>query len=125
MKTEKHLVNWLLARCALTGHATKIESTTGRGIPDLNFCLAGQEGWIEGKLARGTSVALRPEQFAWCQRRVRAGGRVFVIAAQGRCLFIWRLRLFERDFALISADEVLSWRFGYGKARLLEILRSK
>lgn len=51
---------------------------TGRGIPDLNFCSGGVEGWIENKVTSTLSVGLRPEQIAWLARRSRAGGRAFV-----------------------------------------------
>jgi hypothetical protein len=51
---------------------------TGRGIPDMNYCLDGAEGWIEGKQTSGWTVDLRPEQVAWLERRARAGGRVLI-----------------------------------------------
>lgn len=51
---------------------------TGRGIPDINYCGAGREGWVEFKQTAGNSAGLRPEQIGWIERRVRHGGRVFV-----------------------------------------------
>ena len=51
---------------------------TGRGIPDLNYCLDGQEGWIELKSTAAWAVKIEPGQVAWIERRARAGGRVFV-----------------------------------------------
>ena len=55
---------------------------TGRGVPDLNFCWRGIEGWVEFKLAKGWQVSLRPEQVGWLMRRSRAGGRTFIITRQ-------------------------------------------
>lgn len=51
---------------------------TGRGIPDLNGCLMGNEIWVELKAADGWKPHIRPEQIGWAERRARAGGRVFL-----------------------------------------------
>jgi len=51
----------------------------GTGCPDSNFCLDGVDGWIEFKYTEDYSVGLRPEQVGWISRRMRSGGRVFVI----------------------------------------------
>lgn len=48
------------------------------GVPDLNFCADGVEGWIECKQTEGWAVTLEPEQISWLTRRARNGGRVFV-----------------------------------------------
>ena len=61
------------------GHWQSIESfLTGLGIPDVNGCLEGHEFWIENKFTAGWTVKIRPQQIAWTERRVRAGGKVFV-----------------------------------------------
>ena len=52
--------------------------STGRGVPDLNYCCAGIEGWIECKATRAWRVAINPEQVAWAERRARHGGRTCV-----------------------------------------------
>jgi hypothetical protein len=46
-------------------------------VPDLNGCFDGVEIWVENKTTEGWAVGLRPEQYAWAARRMRAGGRVF------------------------------------------------
>jgi hypothetical protein len=52
---------------------------TGKGVPDLNGCMDGNEVWIEMKMTAHWAVQkMRPEQVAWIERRVRHGGRVFV-----------------------------------------------
>lgn len=48
------------------------------GVPDLNFCIDGVEGWVEMKQTDGWAVTLEPEQVSWLFRRHRNGGRVFV-----------------------------------------------
>jgi hypothetical protein len=50
------------------------------GVPDLEYCRAGATGWVELKAASGWVVDdVRPAQVAWAERRLRAGGRVFVL----------------------------------------------
>ena len=55
-----------------------IETTIGRGIPDLNGCIDGQEIWVEQKLTKGRRVTVTPEQVGWIERRLRHGGKVFI-----------------------------------------------
>ena len=60
-------------------HHVSVETgSTGRGIPDMEYCYNGQSGWVEFKRTGGWTVDLRPEQVAWLLRRSRAGGRCFV-----------------------------------------------
>lgn len=60
-------------------HWQSIESwSTGRGVPDANYCLSGHEGWIEFKQAKHWKVGIWPEQVGWIERRARAGGRAFM-----------------------------------------------
>lgn len=65
-------------------HWQRVESGTSRGIPDMNYCVDGAEGWIELKWTLGWTVDLRPEQVAWLMRRSRSGGRVHILVRQ-RC----------------------------------------
>lgn len=52
--------------------------STGQGVPDLNYCIAGAEGWVELKGTATNKVIITPQQVAWAERRLRAGGRVFL-----------------------------------------------
>jgi len=60
-------------------HFQRVETAgTGLGIPDLNYCARGTEGWLELKaMYEGWRVPLRPEQCAWHGQRIRAGGIVY------------------------------------------------
>jgi hypothetical protein len=61
-------------------HWQSIETgSTGRGIPDSNGCYNGVEFWCELKSTSGYAVVIRPEQIGWAERRIRAGGRVFLL----------------------------------------------
>ena len=51
----------------------------GPGVPDVNYCIGGMEGWLELKATENWSVPFRPGQPGWIARRVRAGGRVFIL----------------------------------------------
>lgn len=60
-------------------HWQRVETAgTGLGIPDLNYCYASHEGWLELKQCDGWQCGLRPEQAAWIGRRIRAGGNVHI-----------------------------------------------
>ena len=67
----------------------RVESgSTSEGIPDVNYCLRGVEGWLELKVGTITkrdphlvTLGLRPAQAFWLARRARAGGRASILAA--------------------------------------------
>lgn len=76
--TDAHL-RQLFPRHLSQVHFVAVETGgTGRGIPDLNGCFNGIEFWIELKRARYWRIDISAEQCAWAERRLRAGGRVFV-----------------------------------------------
>lgn len=52
--------------------------STGQGVPDMNGCLQGHEFWIENKVTSGWKVNFEVGQIAWAERRLRAGGVVFL-----------------------------------------------
>ena len=61
------------------GHLQPVETgLISAGVPDMNYCCDGVEGWVEMKQTRHWGVTLEPEQVSWLHRRARCGGRVFV-----------------------------------------------
>jgi hypothetical protein len=78
---------WQLIRKNVPGHLVRIENHAGTGQPDVNYCIAGVEGWIELKYLEAfpkrqdTMVRIphfEPEQRIWLTQRKNAGGRVFL-----------------------------------------------
>ena len=63
------------------GHACAIEShATSAGIPDLNYCINGNEGHIELKVGtKRKPPYLRPTQHRWFVLRNRAKGKAFFL----------------------------------------------
>jgi hypothetical protein len=62
----------------IRGHWQSVETgSTGKGVPDANYCIDGVEGWVECKWTRAWAVGVEPEQVAWAERRMRNGGRVW------------------------------------------------
>jgi len=60
-------------------HWQSVETwSTGQGVPDCNYCGDGTEGWIEFKFTSIFKVNVGAEQVGWIERRMRAGGNVFV-----------------------------------------------
>ena len=49
------------------------------GVPDVNGCRGGVEVWLELKATDAWAVVVRPEQCGWAERRMRSGGRVFLL----------------------------------------------
>jgi hypothetical protein len=61
-------------------HACRVENRAGRGMSDVNACRDRVEVWIELKVQKGPRLRFEPSQFLWIGQRLRAGGRVFVLA---------------------------------------------
>jgi hypothetical protein len=64
----------------------RIENVTTNGTPDVNYCIEGDEGWVELKAwervrlsGRFTVPKLREEQAAWLLRRGKVGGRAHLL----------------------------------------------
>lgn len=94
MTRETSLWNWL-SKAKSTHrehlHMTRLENLVGEGTPDTEGCLDGRQFWIELKCnarpARAKTpihVKFRPMQPPWLKRRVRAGGRAFVLIQVGQ-----------------------------------------
>jgi hypothetical protein len=103
--------------------------SSGRGVPDSNFCYNGVEGWIEYKEARRWRVDIAPEQVAWAERRMRKGGRVFLAVRMERRLWLFSgsaMRVIRAERGMISAAPILGeWDGGPARwdwVRILEIL---
>lgn len=55
-------------------HLTRVEShSTAVGVPDVNYCIEGIEGWIELKAETTKGMVLRQSQKVWMRDRLRAG----------------------------------------------------
>lgn len=71
---------WSLIHQHIAGDFQRIElGAVGPGVPDINFCIDGVEGWIELKTTDTYTVPFRLGQVAWAARRTRAGGRVLLL----------------------------------------------
>lgn len=55
-------------------HLTRVEShSTAVGVPDVNYCIDGTEGWLELKAENTKGLVLRKSQYAWIRDRLKAG----------------------------------------------------
>lgn len=75
---EQNLNRWIRETLPRNWRATRIESTTERGIPDLIVACPYGSFWIESKAAHRVPW-LRPEQYAWLVANKHAGGEGFVV----------------------------------------------
>lgn len=104
-------------------HWTPIETGgTALGVPDLEGCYKSRQVWIEMKKADHWTVdKVRPNQVAWIERRIRAGGAVFLgVRRAGRELWLLDGRaarpliLGERLSSLSTALVLGRWDGGPG-----------
>lgn len=72
------------------GHIIRVENPLDPGMPDVNYCIEGVEGWLELKMAISCPktkelrdctlrVSIRPVQPIWWQERLKVGGRVHIL----------------------------------------------
>jgi hypothetical protein len=105
---------------------------TARGIPDVNYCCAGIEGWMEFKSTNHWTVPIRPEQIGWIERRLDHGGAVFLAVRRARHELILFQGHAARHLASRRIDEVdcIGWwhkgpaNWDWGKIQWL-LLRKK
>lgn len=82
------------------------------GVPDINYCYEGLEGWIECKKSTsGGRIGFRPEQIGWIKDRLIHGGRVkiavllemppMLVLFDGPIVYEWKESVFTNiDHAL-------------------------
>jgi hypothetical protein len=92
----------LTAACVSAGvqyHFERVENAVASGTPDVDYCINGRAGKLELKYtprhpARATtpvlgrSCGLRRSQLIWIWRRLRAGGRVYVVIGTPRTTWV-------------------------------------
>ena len=62
---------------------TRIEATSGLGIPDL-FGFYKRGFWLELKIIKYNKIKFSPHQIAWINRHITLGAPVFVLARDPR-----------------------------------------
>ena len=102
------------------GHVVRVESgSTDRGIPDVNYCIDGVEGWIELKYVAfypkrpTTSVRLghyTGAQQAWAMERYRSGGNVFLFLRVENDFYLFSPLFVPGTKPELEASAVAVWR---------------
>ena len=89
MKPETRFWKWLRGKLP-RGHFCRVEPPPSPGIPDVNYCIKGVEGWIELKMGllrerpfNARNKGLRISQKRWIRERLKTNGRVFVLVSRG------------------------------------------
>lgn len=83
MKPEAKFKSWLCKKIREVGYMVQtIETTTGRGVPDLVILRPSPSGesvlWVEVKVQAG-SCTLRPEQYIWHKKAWDQGVEVLTV----------------------------------------------
>lgn len=114
MASERALWQRLRQGVARFGDFQRIENAIGAGWPDVNFCVNGVEGHIELKHCPVVPPRSAPftryrgleeEQVDWIERRVRNGGRVFIMAQIADALYLIRGNC-ASSFNQLRLDEI-------------------
>lgn len=74
-----------------TARWMRVENVLLPGVPDVNYCINGAEGWLELKCPPvkaneqtavfGGAHGVSPVQMAWALSQAQAGGRCFLLTA--------------------------------------------
>jgi len=107
-----------------TAHFSRIEFTPEAGIPDVTFCSHGVEGFIELKHCHEApkrantrvfgSEGLRDSQIIWIYRRVKHGGRVWILPQIDESLYLVEgrhCRVFN-EMTLHQIEKASTWSSG-------------
>ena len=111
MKPETRFWKWLSGVLPPEGHFSRVEPPPSPGIPDVNFCLRGAEGWMELKVRRAvqypfkTRALLRASQRRWFKQRIDAHGRVLACVLIGSYVHFLRAENALRVGRSTSIDE--------------------
>lgn len=87
MRDESALRKTVKKALAGTGHLSWVEShATSAGIPDLNYCIEGCEGWVELKSG---DFDVKATQVMWMEDRIVAGGHpIFLVEIDDAFFFV-------------------------------------
>lgn len=98
----------------------RIENACAKGTPDVEGCIDGETFWCELKVAYEMAgdklrVRITPEQVRRALRRVRAGGRSWVLVRV--CGETWR----QNEHYLVRGEDAEELLLPVPRARLLEL----
>ena len=87
MMSESTMWGYLKRTFGPYGDFMRVEDGINMGVPDVNYCICGVEGWIELKeihdwpIRQKTPVKFRwtKEQRLWARRRIYADGNVWLL----------------------------------------------
>lgn len=105
-------------------HASRIESPTSPGIPDVYVMSHGRGAWLELKIRRGRRLKVRDSQVAWHLAHAAAGGRSYFLVRDeaGKNLWLYDgsgvLSLAENG----KADPVVESAFPFDWDRILRAI---
>lgn len=97
------------------GHLVRIEDLLAEGVPDVNYCINGAEGWLELKWVekwpvRETTPLRIPHytkaQRLWHYMRGSAGGRMFIMVKVDNEYFVFHWQWAYKNLGLTTRTEM-------------------
>lgn len=90
MRETEFYGNYLRPRLKAWGDHQRIETTTGSGVPDINYAIDQCHGWIETKVVHSGKLFFERFQLPWLHRRARfMGYGLYVLATNGPDLLLY------------------------------------
>lgn len=77
---ETKLYERLRPHFASWGECDRVENSAVSGMSDVFYNFGGYTGWVETKIAHGSTIYFEKFQPNWISRHHRQGARIFVIA---------------------------------------------
>jgi hypothetical protein len=114
-------------KVAAYGHWERVENAAGSGMPDVNYCVNGVEGWVELKIAE--RVGSKPPkltlgQVMWAEERARNRGRAFLLVRYERPQTSWCLYDAVGARCLFDKEEAHPILFTIGDFPTIAILKA-
>ena len=113
----------------------RVENILEDGMPDVNYCIEGSEGWIENKFKHKwpvredtpVRVGMMPGQIPWLINRTQCGGRAFLFVQIGTSFLLFRgdrsiLRMGELTKAEMYTRCLYHWEDKINFIKLKELL---
>ena len=79
MTPEQKFYQWFRQQLPNSVDCVRVENTLEGGTPDVNVCQGLKHFWIEMKVFMNDRCLIRPDQYAWGNRRAAVNGKVVIL----------------------------------------------
>lgn len=84
MREDELYKRYVQPRISEWGDCCRVENTVDSGMPDVNYAIENNHGWLELKVVHSNLYHFEKFQLPWLKRRARHSKDVWVLALHGR-----------------------------------------